>query len=260
MYNELYHHGILGQKWGVRRFQQKNGKLTAAGKKRYEDSDSEEKKPKEDTRSIAEKTKALQDETNYINAKLANEDAQRRYAAAHAKGKSAVQQAFENAAKKAAGELATKTTSAISNAVAEEIKKKVSPKSEAQKALEAMEKETKALKAQYENADYKQKLEDLRRNSEYNKLKNEYDTANTKQQMADLRAKQFDGSEELRTKNERLNVESSIATNEAKIAKQRYDKYTKENDLREAYEKRLKTPEPTYNQSDIDELRRRYGY
>lgn len=32
---ELYHHGIKGQKWGVRRFQNKDGSLTAAGKKRY---------------------------------------------------------------------------------------------------------------------------------------------------------------------------------------------------------------------------------
>ena len=36
---ELYHHGIKGQKWGVRRFQKKDGTLTAAGKKRYNDSD-----------------------------------------------------------------------------------------------------------------------------------------------------------------------------------------------------------------------------
>ena len=34
MNNELYHHGILGQKWGVRRYQNKDGTLTAAGKKR----------------------------------------------------------------------------------------------------------------------------------------------------------------------------------------------------------------------------------
>lgn len=33
--NELYHHGIRGQKWGVRRFQNPDGTLTAAGKIRY---------------------------------------------------------------------------------------------------------------------------------------------------------------------------------------------------------------------------------
>ncbi len=32
---ELYHHGIQGQKWGVRRYQNEDGTLTDAGKKRY---------------------------------------------------------------------------------------------------------------------------------------------------------------------------------------------------------------------------------
>ena len=32
---ELYHWGILGQKWGIRRYQNPDGTLTEAGKKRY---------------------------------------------------------------------------------------------------------------------------------------------------------------------------------------------------------------------------------
>ncbi len=31
---KLYHHGIKGQKWGIRRYQNKDGSLTSAGKKR----------------------------------------------------------------------------------------------------------------------------------------------------------------------------------------------------------------------------------
>lgn len=42
---ELYHWGIKGMKWGVRRFQNPDGSLTPAGKKRYsaEDGEREEK-------------------------------------------------------------------------------------------------------------------------------------------------------------------------------------------------------------------------
>jgi hypothetical protein len=42
---ELYHWGIKGQKWGIRRYQNKDGSLTPAGKKRYgDDSDSPKQK------------------------------------------------------------------------------------------------------------------------------------------------------------------------------------------------------------------------
>lgn len=35
VYDDIEHHGIKGQKWGVRRFQDSTGKLTPEGKKRY---------------------------------------------------------------------------------------------------------------------------------------------------------------------------------------------------------------------------------
>lgn len=53
---ELYHHGILGMKWGIRRYQNKDGSLTAAGRNRY--------------KNIFGKTKksAYEDYRNLLNA------------------------------------------------------------------------------------------------------------------------------------------------------------------------------------------------
>lgn len=45
--SEMYHHGIKGQKWGRRRYQNKDGTLTPAGKERYDDDGPIEKKQKQ---------------------------------------------------------------------------------------------------------------------------------------------------------------------------------------------------------------------
>ena len=40
----LVHHGILGQKWGIRRFQNHDGSLTPAGRRRYSDMSGSERR------------------------------------------------------------------------------------------------------------------------------------------------------------------------------------------------------------------------
>lgn len=48
--SELYHYGVKGMKWGVRRYQNKDGSLTSAGKKRYDRDIRENKAKKKDNR------------------------------------------------------------------------------------------------------------------------------------------------------------------------------------------------------------------
>lgn len=47
---ELYHHGVKGQRWGIRRYQNKDGSLTAAGQKRYDRDIRENNAKKKDNR------------------------------------------------------------------------------------------------------------------------------------------------------------------------------------------------------------------
>lgn len=65
---ELYHHGIKGMRWGIRRFQKKDGSLTNIGKKRYDDSESF---------NIKTKTKhRIKLEQKYIKGGLSKKDAE----------------------------------------------------------------------------------------------------------------------------------------------------------------------------------------
>ena len=67
--NELYHFGVKGMKWGIRRYQNKDGTLTPAGKKRY---DKEMAKIKEEQRIVNNKkrTQAKIDKLEAARKKL----------------------------------------------------------------------------------------------------------------------------------------------------------------------------------------------
>ena len=65
--DELYHHGIKGQKWGVRRFQNPDGTLTNAGKRRKAKGEY-----RDDLRSAVAESKSGGNKyaTKYMNARL----------------------------------------------------------------------------------------------------------------------------------------------------------------------------------------------
>lgn len=67
--NELYHWGIKGQKWGVRRYQNPDGTLTPAGRKRLEKADYKWAKKKTD-KITAKAKKASQRELDTYGKEL----------------------------------------------------------------------------------------------------------------------------------------------------------------------------------------------
>lgn len=72
---ELIHHGIRGMHWGVRRYQNIDGSLTAAGRKRLEKKDIKWAKKKSDKITEQAHKKSSKDLNNYSKELLRNPNA-----------------------------------------------------------------------------------------------------------------------------------------------------------------------------------------
>lgn len=76
--NELYHYGVHGMKWGVRRYQNKDGTLTPHGKKRIAKEASEYYKSEAEKRLLSGKARMAQiDKTLNSNKNLSLDETDR---------------------------------------------------------------------------------------------------------------------------------------------------------------------------------------
>ena len=146
---ELYHWGIRGMKWGQRRYQNKDGSLTPAGKKRYA------KEGGDDNPSATPKKKPLSEMTDdEIRMAIARKQLENQYNMYHpqpVKPESFTRRFVNDAVKPAAISAGKKFVENALNKVAGDIlKDKVDPNS-----LEALKRTAEKLKLQREIEKYK---------------------------------------------------------------------------------------------------------
>ena len=117
MENKLYHAGVKGMKWGVRRYQNKDGSLTPVGKKRYSDQHEDYRKA-HDSKPVSQMSnKELQERNN----RLQMEQNYARLTQKKSKGKAAVQAFIAVAGTIAAIEGAAKTYQRVGNLALDKI-------------------------------------------------------------------------------------------------------------------------------------------